>query len=221
MTWLNFLLFRLSVGVEGGLNLILFNLWVFALWPVVHRDNSVRKTTWCIFMGPFFCHLSMGWLLTLKSKEQEIFKWLELLCTLHDSEQYCNTNIPLLGSWVHRVPQSIIWVVLKGHPGCWVPLGVFLPKTFLSVCAEPQFLTFTKLHNQNVCIVESTKMFKNWDSSWREEDLKTKPSAQPWNKLYTHHPAQHNHWGHCPDSWTSPEMPRKMTYCFQSSLLIQ
>lgn len=82
MTWLDFLLFRLSVGVEGGLNLILFNLWVFALWPVVHRDNSVKKTTCCIFMCPFFCNLSRGWLLMLKSKEQEISKLLELLCTL-------------------------------------------------------------------------------------------------------------------------------------------
>lgn len=194
---------------------------LFGLWSrEIFQSGKNMMHIYVPFLLPFINGLIIDTLLQWRTRNIEIF-WATLYSTLHYSEQYCNTNVPLLGSRVHRVPQSIIWVVLKGHPGCWVPLGVFLPKTFLSVCAKPQFLTFTKLHNQNVCIVESTKMFQNWNTSGREDDLKKKLSAQPWNELYTHHPVQHSHWGHYPDSWTSPEMPRKIKYCFQSSLLIQ
>lgn len=40
--------------------------------------------------------------------------------------------------------------------------------------------------------------------------------------LYSYHPAPHSHWGHCPDSWTSPNHAQKklITYCFQSSSLM-
>lgn len=67
MTELNFLLFWLSIGIKRGLNLILFNLWVFTLWPEVHRDNSVikqydtaaslRAFSATIYQGPHYCHV--------------------------------------------------------------------------------------------------------------------------------------------------------------------
>lgn len=66
-------------------------------------------------------------------------------------------NLPLLGSWINCVSQCIVGVILEGDPRCWVPLGVFLPKTFLSVSSEPKFLTFTELHQQNVCVVSEHK----------------------------------------------------------------
>lgn len=50
------------------------------------------------------------------------------------------------------MPQCIVWVVLEWHPSSWVPLGVLFPKAFLGICPESQFLTFTKLHEQNVCV---------------------------------------------------------------------
>ena len=61
-------------------------------------------------------------------------------------------DIPLLGSGVDRVPQSVVRVVLEGHPRRRVPLGVFLTEALLGVRSEPELLTFTELHQQNVCM---------------------------------------------------------------------
>lgn len=55
-------------------------------------------------------------------------------------------SLPLLRPRVHRVSESIVWVVLEGHARRRVPLGVLLPEAFLGVGPEPQFLAFAKFH---------------------------------------------------------------------------
>lgn len=60
-------------------------------------------------------------------------------------------DIPLLRFGVHRVPQRVVGVVLEGHAGRGVPLGVFLAKALLGIGSQPQLLPLPQLHNQDVC----------------------------------------------------------------------
>lgn len=65
-------------------------------------------------------------------------------------------DIPLLWFGVHGVPERVVGVVLEGHAGGGVPLGVFLAKALLGVGPEPQLLPLPQLHDQDVC--KSTRL---------------------------------------------------------------
>lgn len=48
------------------------------------------------------------------------------------------------------MPQGVVGVVLEGHAGRGVPLGVLLAKALLGVGSQPQLLPLPQLHNQDV-----------------------------------------------------------------------
>lgn len=121
--------FWFSIGVIGSLNLIFFNLCVFTLGP-----GNKRKT-----------------------KHIKVFGVCEELCGhfniihIYLSCSEITNNTPFLRPWIDCVSQCVVGVVLERHPRCWVPLGVLFTEAFLGVSSESQFLSFTKLHQQNVC----------------------------------------------------------------------
>lgn len=69
------------------------------------------------------------------------------------------------------MPQRVVRVILEGHPRSRVPLGVLLTKALLGVRPEPQLLTFTELHKQDVCGV-----WKFQERKWKKHPgFKLKP----------------------------------------------
>lgn len=81
-----------------------------------------------------------------------------------------NHDVPLLWLWVHRVPQRVVWVVLKGHPCCGVPLGVLLAEALLGVGSQLQLLALPQLHNQDVYRKASVRrlMRRNERAGWHK-----------------------------------------------------
>lgn len=57
---------------------------------------------------------------------------------------------PLIGLGEERVTHLVVGIVLEGHSGCWVPLGVFLAEAFLGVGAQLEFLALSQFHDENL-----------------------------------------------------------------------
>lgn len=95
----------------------------------------MRKTT--SFSGPSFCFIMM---ITIKrDKPTRIF-----------IDGWIFTLGPFLWFGVQSVSESVVGIVLKGHPSRGVPLGMLFSKTLHSICSQLQGLTFPQLNDQDV-----------------------------------------------------------------------